>query len=194
MNQYLILIAGWIIYFFIHSLLASDRIKEYFTSLLGKLSAYYRLLYNVLATGGLLFLLFLNASIPSSYILQPTTWTRYFSLMLATVGIFILKAAFKQYSLGEFLGFRMDERESFKTEGILVYIRHPLYSATVLITIGFWLFIPDVTTLISVGCIFLYLAIGIPLEERKLIKRFGDAYREYRNNVPSFIPKLKRKG
>jgi len=193
MDQYLILIIGWSIYFFIHSLLAGDRIKEYFISLLGKHMLYYRLLYNLLATGGLFLLLFLNASISSKNILEPTSWTRYFSLVLATAGIFILKAAFKQYSLGEFLGFRMDEREGFKAEGILKYIRHPLYSATVLIAIGFWLFTPNVTTLISAGCIFLYLAIGIPLEERKLISKFGDAYREYRKSVPSLIPRLKRK-
>ncbi len=155
---------------------------------------YYRLLYNLLATAGLFFMLFLNASIPSKYILEPTAWTRYFSLMMATAGIFIVKAAFKQYSLGEFLGFRIDEQEGFKAEGILKYIRHPLYSATVLITTGFWLFTPNLTTLISAGCIFLYLAIGIPLEERKLIKRFGQDYREYRKSVPSLIPKLKRKG
>ena len=191
MEQYLILIIGWSIYFFIHSLLAGDRIKEYFISLLGKHILYYRLMYNLLATGGLFFLLFLNASIPSKYILEPSSWTRYFSLVMATAGIFILKAAFKQYSLGEFLGFRMDEQEGFKAEGILKHIRHPLYSATVLITIGFWLFTPNVTTLISAGCIFLYLAIGIPLEERKLIKRFGEPYREYRNRVPALIPRFK---
>lgn len=153
---------------------------------------FYRLVYTVIATVGLLALLLMNASIESDYLIKPSAWTRYFSLMLATVGIFILKAAFRQYSLGGFMGIRDDEHEEFKTEGILQYIRHPLYTATILIALGFWLFIPNVTTLVSVMCIYIYLAIGIPLEERRLIKKYGEPYREYCKKVPSLIPRLRK--
>lgn len=188
--MFILLIGCWAAYFFIHSFLAADWVKEFLRIVLGRAFRYYRLLYNTLSFVGLLLLLFLNASIPSDYLIEITGWTRYFSLMLATPGIFIVKAAFKQFNLNGFMGFSDDAQDGFKAEGILKHIRHPLYAGTILLSLGFWLFTPNVTTLISVGCIFAYLAIGIPLEERKLLKKFGEPYREYRRKVPALIPKL----
>ncbi len=175
----------------LHSVLAADNVKAYFSQSLGKGYRYYRLLYVLFSSIGLAGLLLLKASIPSAYLLSPNNWTKYFSLMLATFSIFIFKAAFKQYSMRGFIGLESDAQEQFKADGILKHVRHPIYSATVLIVIAFWLFIPNIATLVSACCIFSYLAIGIPLEERKLIKKYGEAYREYKDRVPSIIPKIK---
>ena len=106
-------------------------------------STNYRLFYNVISITGLMFILFLNATISSPYLIDPSTWTRYISLVVATAGILILKAAFKQYSVKGFLGFENDDQENFKASGILKHIRHPIYSGTILIVIGFWLFVPN---------------------------------------------------
>jgi len=151
---------------------------------------YYRILYNLFSFLGLIFILFFNASIPSTNLIVVSDMTRYLSLVIATGGIFILKAAFKQYSTKGFLGLESDQQEAFKANGILRHIRHPIYAGTILVVIGFWLFVPNVTTLVSVCCIFIYLAIGIPLEEKKLIRKYGDAYREYKSKVPSLIPRF----
>jgi methanethiol S-methyltransferase len=190
MTKYMLLIGAWTLYFFVHSFLADMAVKKYFNELLGKYFAGYRVTYNLISIFGLLLLLLFNGSISSSYIIEPTNWTRYFSLMLATAGILVIKAAFKQYSLKEFLGVTQNAHQPFKAQGILKHIRHPLYSGTILLVIGFWLFIPNVTTLVSACCIFIYLAVGIPLEERKLIKLYGEAYRNYKKEVPALIPKL----
>lgn len=181
----------WVGYFMLHSVFAADGVKQYFRKHFQSGYRYYRLLYVGLSTIGLFAMLLLNASIASVYLIESGGWNWYFSLMLATFAIFIFKAAFKQYSLRGFAGFESDEQEQFKADGILKRVRHPIYSATILMVMAFWFFIPNVTTLISACCIFIYLAIGIPLEERKLIKKYGDAYRDYRNRVPSIIPKLK---
>ncbi len=184
------LMAGWAIYFALHSVFASDAVKQFFKQSMPAVSRFYRIIYNVIFTLGLLVMLVLNASIPSAYLIEPSSWTRYFSLMLATVGIFIFRAAFRQYDSRGFMGLRDDEQEVFKAGGILKKVRHPIYLATLFIVAGFWLFIPNVTTLVSAGCILVYLAIGIPLEERKLIRKYGDAYRQYRKDVPALIPRL----
>lgn len=189
MDKYIFLITSWTLYFFLHSLLADDAVKSKLIPILG-LPARYRLLYNLFSVVGLVFILFLNASIPASYLIEITDWSRYVSLVFATAGIFVLNAAFKQYSIKGFLGIENDSHEMFKATGILMHIRHPIYSGTILVVIGFWLFTPNVPTLVSVSCIFIYLAIGIPLEERKLIKKYGDAYREYKKNVPALIPRF----
>ncbi len=186
------LILGWIGYLGLHSVFAADGVKQYFSQNMRSAFKYYRLLYVFFSTIGLLAMLLLNASISSVYLIESSDWNRYFSLMLATFSIFIFKAAFKQYSLKGFAGFESDEQEQFKADGILKHVRHPIYSATILMVVAFWLFIPNVTTLISVSCIFIYLTIGIPLEERKLIKKYGEAYISYKQRVPALIPWFRR--
>lgn len=191
MDKYILLILGWAGYFFLHSLLASNSVKKSFENLLGKFFRFYRLFYSFISIVGLFLMLLLNGSIPSSQLITTGNITRYFSLMLATVGVLIIKAAFKQYSLGGFLGLKNDSEEKIQSDGILNHIRHPLYSGTILLVIGFWLFSPNITTLISVGCIFIYLPIGIYLEEKKLISKYGEAYLDYKKKIPALIPKIK---
>ncbi len=43
----------------------------------------------------------------------------------------------------------------------------------------------NLTTLIS---LFVYLPFGIWLEEKKLIRHFGQAYLDYRQKVPALFP------
>jgi protein-S-isoprenylcysteine O-methyltransferase Ste14 len=38
-----------------------------------------------------------------------------------------------------------------------------------------------------------YILIAIQLEERDLVRYFGEAYREYRKRTPRFIPRLSQK-
>ena len=72
------------------------------------------------------------------------------------------------------------------------YVRHPFYVA---IALGAW------SGSIATANWFLFAASFIPLgilyartsiEERKLIERFGDEYREYMRQVGRFFPRLRR--
>jgi methanethiol S-methyltransferase len=183
MNSYLILISGWIIYLSLHSLLAIEKWKRRFDP------KRYRIVYSLYSIIGLLGLLTLNGSIQSGAFFESAGLIKYLSLMLATFGVMILQLAFRQYRLKSFLGFA-DEKDELVEEGILKYIRHPIYSGIILIVMGFFLFIPTLPTLISSVCIFIYLPIGIYLEEKKLIKYYGDSYLDYKKRVPSLIPRL----
>lgn len=189
--NYLLLIGCWILYFLIHSLLASQQVKLFFEQLLKRAFRFYRFLYALISTIGLLFLLFLNASISSKLLLASDGVIRYLSLMLATFGVIVISRSFREYRFSSFIGFQTESSE-FKKTGILKYVRHPIYSGTILIVIGFFLFNPKLSTLISVCCILAYLPIGIYLEERKLIKHFGDLYLSYKKEVPSIFPKIQK--
>lgn len=57
---------------------------------------------------------------------------------------------------------------------------------------GFWFFIPNVLNLVSILCVFLYLKIGIRLEETKLTEKYGDEYIRYMKEVPAVLPDLIR--
>lgn len=70
-------------------------------------------------------------------------------------------------------------------------IRHPTYLAHILMLAGVFL----ITGYTGPGFLALFdLLISdsviIPLEERELQARFGDAYREYKRKVPKFLPRL----
>jgi len=190
-EKFILLILAWTLYFFLHSYLADSTVKKRVEKNPWILFRYYRLFYNTLSATGLLLLFYINKSIPSPKIINPSAASRYLSVMVSVAGILIIKAAFKQYSVREFAGINYHTPDTFQSKGILLYIRHPLYAGTILVITGFWLFIPDVTTLISAGCILIYLPIGIMLEERKLILKFGDSYKEYRKKVPALIPTIK---
>lgn len=187
--NYLLLIGFWILYFFIHSLLASQRVKLFFEKLLKSGFRFYRLTYTLISLIGLLFLLLLNASISSELLFTSHGVIRYLSLMLATFGVIVISRSFKEYRFPAFIGLK-EESTEFKKTGILKHVRHPIYSGTILIVIGFFLFNSTRSTLISVCCILAYLPVGIHQEERKLIRYFGESYLAYKNEVPSLFPKI----
>ena len=183
------LVLGWFVYFFTHSLLAANSVKELFGKFLGKSFRFYRLGYVIFSSLGLLLLLFWNANISTDHLFNHEGAARYLSLVFAAFGVIVIKISFRSYRLSEFIGMSTSE-EPFTTKGILSSIRHPIYSGTILIVVGYWLFNPTIPTSASVICILVYLPIGIYLEERKLIKQFGERYVQYKRDVPALIPKF----
>ncbi len=187
--SYIILAFGWVVYFILHSLLATDEVRAFAGRQLGKAFRFYRVFYSMMSSVGLVGLLILNGSIHSEYFFDSVGPVRYLSLMLTTFGVMTIQLAFRQYKLKSFLGFTAEKNE-LSIEGILKHIRHPIYTGLILVTIGFFLFIPNLPSLVSCLSIFIYLPIGIYLEERKLILMFGEKYVLYKQNVPAIIPKL----
>lgn len=182
---YVYLSLAWGLYFFLHSFLASRRMG----SLRNKRT--YRIAYNVVAIIGLLALMVYNSAVDGARLFPNTRPVRYVSLVLTTLGVVVIREAFKQFPISGFMGARQEENK-LRTGGILQYIRHPLYAGTFLITLSYILFSPTTATLVSSACIFIYLAIGIRIEEKKLLEAFGDEYREYQRKVPMLIPRRRR--
>ncbi len=190
MKGHILLAAGWGVYLSLHSILATDYFKNFIKNITKTGFKFYRLIYSIFSTLGLLMLLVMNGLIQTSYLLNPLGVTRYLSLMLATLGVIVISRAFREYSLITFIGVK-EESKQFKRSGILNRVRHPIYSGTILVAIGFLLFNPTVATLVSTCCIFVYLPIGIYLEEKKLLLQFGDQYHTYIREVPSLIPRIR---
>ncbi len=195
MIQYTILVACWVLYGVLHSLLAANRVKQFFHAAMGTGFRYYRSLYNFIAIIALLAVLFYSATIPAK-LLVPDNWTntmKFIGLVFTTWGIVVIRMAFRQYNIREFLGFRAGNEKNPRliTSGIFKYVRHPIYSGTLLILWGFLLFSPTYSNLITVSCLIIYLLTGMRLEEKKLVEEFGEPYRNYQAKVSALIPKIK---
>ena len=77
-----------------------------------------------------------------------------------------------------------------QTGGLHQFVRHPLYFGTLLFIWSCFLLFPMWNNLIACLVITIYTIIGIKIEERKLIREFGDSYIIYSRNVPMLIPNL----
>ena len=70
-------------------------------------------------------------------------------------------------------------------------IRHPQYAAFIIIMIGFLLQWPTIPTLIMFPfLVVLYLRLA-RREEMEALKRFGEQYVQYAENIPRFIPRIR---
>lgn len=189
--DYWLLAIFWLIYFVVHSMMAANGVKSFFERILKNGFRFYRIVYSMIASIGLISLLVFNASIPPVILFESKGLIRYLSLMLPTLGVIVISRAFREYRLIAFLGLKQESSEFMRT-GILQHVRHPIYSGTILVVIGFFLFNPTYATLLSVGSILVYLPVGIYLEEKKLIRQFGAQYLSYKKDVPSVFPRLNK--
>jgi methanethiol S-methyltransferase len=96
-------------------------------------------------------------------------------------------------TLNLFLGLSQEKEdsESFKSEGLLAKMRHPLYTATLMLFWGWFLFSNSYNNLAFALANTLYIFIGIQWEEKKLIKQYGQKYIDYKSKVPMLIPKIR---
>lgn len=77
----------------------------------------------------------------------------------------------------------------FQIRSFYRVVRHPMQLG---VLIGVWA-TPDLTVgrLLFAGALTAYVVIGLWFEERSLVARFGDRYRDYQAQVPFLIPRLK---
>jgi protein-S-isoprenylcysteine O-methyltransferase Ste14 len=195
MEAFLILIILWILYFAIHSVFASKFIKDLFNRYFPALFKYYRIIYVVFASFLLLLIFIYQSTLPQMNFYKPNTLITFIGFALATVGLIIIKESFIHYDTKEFLGIKQlkdgPDEEGLIKRGILKYIRHPLYSGSMLLLCGYLIFAPNILNLITVTCMILYFVIGSRFEERRLINTFKDDYIKYMLDVPPFIPSLR---
>ncbi|REE05892.1 methyltransferase family protein [Marinoscillum furvescens] len=183
--HYLILIIGaWAGYLLLHSLLAADRIK----AAVPLNAQVYRLFYSLVSVAGLLGLLYLMALAPAKLLFTPPGWMRYGAMIFASWGVIIVMVSFRHLSMLSFLGLKKEPATGLVREGIHGYVRHPIYSGTILVLIGMVGYHPTDVNVATVLTVFAYLPLGIRWEEQKLLKQYGQAYEQYKKEVPAIVP------
>ena len=79
-------------------------------------------------------------------------------------------------------------------QGLHRYVRHPLYSGTLLLVWSLFSLFPLLSNLLACTIISLYTIIGIRWEEKKLSETFGSGYKKYAEQVPMLFPRMKIRG
>jgi protein-S-isoprenylcysteine O-methyltransferase Ste14 len=77
------------------------------------------------------------------------------------------------------------------TSGPYRWVRHPLYSVGFLAFGAFSLLAANWFIFALLILAFIVLMQRTPIEERRLIEHFGDAYREYMQRTGRYLPRLK---
>lgn len=181
----------------IHSLLASNRLKDLSLRWFGEASGRgYRLAYNIFAVASLLPVLALVSLLPDRTVYTlPLPWSL-FALALQGLALLALLIGLWQTGAWSFLGLEQLVRPAVEgnpklvIRGLYRWVRHPLYTAGL---VFIWL-TPLMTLnllVLNVG-LTVYIIIGATFEERKLLREFGPAYAEYQKRTPMLVPGFKR--
>lgn len=190
-NDHINLIVFWVLYCFIHSLMASFGFKQYIKYLTGNFFKWYRLVYSILAIILLAALLVYQYHFQSIFLFHPPLIIKISAAIAAVMGMFVMIVSIRKYF---FLlsGIAVFKNKTTGSEplrnGLNAYMRHPLYAGNLLVIWSLFCIYPLLNNLIACCCITLYLLIGIQLEEKKLIQEYGEMYQSYRKKVPMLLP------
>jgi len=196
----LIIFLLFAVYAGVHSVLASNRVKESIKKNFGNLIAFYRLGYNLFAIVSLYFIYELS---PKPYVIiydlpKPFDMFILIPQFIALIGLFW---SFKYICVKEFLGIsqvtryfqkkyssELDEEMTLVIGGPYKYSRHPIYFFSIM----FLLFRPtmDLFYLTFFLLIVVYFYIGSYYEEEKLVRSFGEIYTRYQKSVPKIFPSI----
>jgi protein-S-isoprenylcysteine O-methyltransferase Ste14 len=188
------------VYAWIHTVLASTRVKESIKKNFGNRIAFYRLGYNLFAIVSLFLIYELS---PKPHVIIYDLPKPYDVLILipqftALIGIFW---SFKYICIREFIGINqieryiqkryssdLDEDLTLTIGGPYKYSRHPIYFFSIM----FLLFRPtmDLFYLTFFLLIVAYFYIGSYYEEKKMVKSFGEIYTNYQKSVSQIFPSI----
>ncbi|TGE20138.1 methyltransferase family protein [Hymenobacter elongatus] len=186
----------WILYYMLHSLLATLWVKNRVAQRWPRAFRFYRLGYNQLSVWLFMAIVRYQLSLPALRLLPYHPALLVLGGVLLAAGVAVAVLAIRGYDVGEFAGWRYVRHGAgaadtpLQVEGLNRVVRHPLYLGLLLLLAGIWLLLPTTTGSVFVGCAVLYILLGTRLEERKLLRRFGAAYVRYQQRVPQLLPRI----
>lgn len=116
-----------------------------------------------------------------------------FCIVISFIGL-IIRGVTVGYAPAGTSGRTTDRPEAARlnTSGMYSMIRHPLYLGNFLVILGITLFVQVWwLTLITILAFWLYYERIMLAEEQFLRTEFGDAFREWAEKTPAFIPRLR---
>jgi protein-S-isoprenylcysteine O-methyltransferase Ste14 len=193
--KYVVLAVLVIIWCFLHSAMISVSVTEYFHKRLGPTFRFYRLFFNMVSALTLIPVIFYVSTARTEPIFRWDGYMRIIQVLLLGTAALLFFLGACHYDAAQFLGFRQIREETLKrgitdageldTSGVLSIVRHPWYLATILLI---WARQLDISAILVNAILTSYLIVGTYLEEKKLVREFGEKYRAYQKRVSMLIP------
>ena len=191
-------IVAWGAFALFHSVTVSEPYERWARRAMGgdRFRAYHRILFTLYSAAATAAVLLYVRSLPDLPLYRIDGWVRFLFHGAQLLGAGLL--LWTPWDLKEFVGLRQWARYR-KGEGAArdhdpplftgkgyALVRHPLYLGCSLLLA----FHPVQTRngAATAAAVVAYFYIGTFLEERRLVRTFGDAYREYQRRVPRFLP------
>lgn len=186
------ILLAWISWYALHSWLATLGVKNFVRKAAPAIFRRYRLLYNIVAIATLMVVVYFHSR-QADVLLEVPNWISFIGYGLIATGILLMVGGLMNYDLREFSG--LSEMNEYRgrpggltTGGLNRWMRHPLYTASLILITGYLSVSPTRNTLVFAIISVVYVFFGSELEERKLIKLYGEGYRRYRKLVRRFLP------
>lgn len=187
--------AGLVLWCTLHSVLISPTVTGFIENRSGAAFRFHRIAYNVFALATLIPLVLYERSLAGSTLFSWSGLLRVPQLILLGAAAVLFIGGGLRFDLRHFIGVRQLRRAGpgsdpgsgarLETGGMLGRTRHPWYAGALLLL---WARSVDAADLVVNVVLTLYLVIGTHLEERKLVREFGESYRDYQRRVPMFFP------
>lgn len=187
-----VMVAGWCV---LHSAMISVSVTEYLKKHLGAGFRFYRLFFNLTSILTILPVVLFANSLRTQAILQWNGYTRLGQLLLLGIAVWLFFLGGRHYDPRVLLGIKqikagasnkaLTDSGELDTSGILGITRHPWYLAAILII---WARQLDVSVIIVNVVFTLYLVVGTYLEEKKLVREYGEKYLAYQKKVSMLVP------
>jgi len=173
----------------------SVSVTEYLKKRLGPKFRFYRLFFNLIAILTLIPVALNAYLIRTQAIFHWNGYMRIGQMLLLIVAVLLIFLGGRHYNVRQVLGIKkikegisskaITDTGELDTSGVLGITRHPWYLATILLI---WARQMDVSVLFVNVILTFYLIVGTYLEEKKLIREFGEKYAAYQNRVSMLLP------
>ncbi len=195
--EYFLLVIIWGTWCTTHSLLISPSMTDYMQARFPGYDSWYRLFYNSFSLITLIVPVYYMKVIESDQVFnwQGIMQVPRFTMLLSAFILF--REGSKKYDLGLFLGIKqikagkgnrlLNADGLFAPVGVFGIVRHPWYAGSLLLV---WsgLTVYTAATMITASVLSIYLVMGTFLEERKILVKYGENYRNYQKDVSMLFP------
>lgn len=186
----------------------SEKLRKKYREKYGKLAyqhLYYRYIIYTLPFGAssLYFPILLKTdyflpaiiTFPSHYIttdLFPFFSAIPFGIFLIVIGVLIRRPSGGfDFDVDSYIYLMFPEKSRKVEGGIYKYVRHPRYLGRFFIVIGLGVIANNILALGVALIHFLSYFLLINVEDKELVKRFGESFKKHQKEVPALIPKVK---
>ena len=194
-SKYLILSLLLILWCVLHSALISIAVTEYLKKLLGSQYRFYRIFFNSIAILTLIPVALVAYSARTPVIFDWSGYMRIGQVLVLGLAVWFFFLGGRHYDIRQLIGIAqirdgtadmaITDTGELDTSGVLGITRHPWYLATMLLI---WARQMDVSAIIVNVILTAYLVVGTYLEEKKLVREFGEKYRNYQKKVSMLMP------